>query len=182
MTSSEVAAWVQAIGSILAIAGALGAALWQAQVQHRNALTLFAMQQRHSRAELGRTLVALAENCARAIAHMTAHFSTRQLVHDVAEGRAPLDRGELERLDTALRSIPLHDLPGTLVTPTMVVSGVVRQFRERVELAIRAHRIMHSEEFAGLFQVLEEMNKSLRATVADIAVIVKRIENEEQSN
>lgn len=178
MTSAEVAAWVQAVGSILAIAGALGAAIWQARLQHKNALALIVLQQRQAQIERTRTLNALVHNAASAVAHATGLFNTRQAVHDVAEGRVNLDRGELERVDNTFATIPLHDLPSALVSPTMVVASVVRQFREKVELVISAHRHMHGEEFDDLFRVLGEMNNRLLSTSDDIVKIAAKIEHE----
>ena len=62
LTSAEWAAWVQAVGSILAILGAAGTAVWQARKQHNNALALHLAEQGHVRTELSKTLSVLAQN------------------------------------------------------------------------------------------------------------------------
>ena len=45
LTSAELAAWVQAIGSIVAIIAVVLIAVWQANKQHRNALALHRAEQ-----------------------------------------------------------------------------------------------------------------------------------------
>ena len=74
MTSSEWASWVQAIGSIAAIFGAAGVAIWQSNKQQKNSLALLRTEQRLTRTELARALLTLSTNCQRAIAHCAAQF------------------------------------------------------------------------------------------------------------
>lgn len=178
LTSSELAAWVQAIGSVVAIIAAASIAVWQGRKQYRNALALHRAEQRHTRVELAKTLSVLAKNSAKAIAYLTGQLSSRQAIHDIAEGLVHFDFGELSRLDTAISGIPLHNLSDSLVTPTMLLSATVRQFREKTEMAIRVHRQMDAAAFEDLFRVLGEMNKSLEETCGDIATELNRIQTE----
>ena len=131
LTSAELAAWVQAIGSVVAIIAAALIAIWQGRIQYRNALAIHRAEQRHTRVELSKTLYVLASNYAKAMAYFTGQLSDREAVHNIAEGRVHFDFGELSRIDAAISGIPLHNLPDSLVTPTMLLSATVRQFREK---------------------------------------------------
>ncbi len=142
LTSSELAAWVQAIGSVLAIIAAAWIAVWQGRKQYRTALALHREEQRHTRVEVAKTLSVLAENSAEAMAYLTKQLSSREAIYDIAEKRVYFDIGELIRLDTAISGIPLHNLPASLVTPMMLLSATFRQFRENTEKVICLHRQM----------------------------------------
>lgn len=180
MTNAEWAAWVQAVGSILAILGAAGIAVWQAYKQHKNALALHAAEQRHARTELAKTLLVLAQNCSKAMAYITGQVKDRQVVHDIAEGRIHCDLGEVARLDFAIGGIPLYSLPSSLVTPTMILSATVRQFREKVEMVFGAYRKMDGPAFEDFFRVIAEMNESLKVTCEEIAKEVERVQHEKE--
>lgn len=179
LTSAEWAAWVQAIGSVLAILGAAGIAVWQARKQHDNALVLHAAQQRYAKVELARTLAVLAQNCSKAMGHLAAQVNDRAAIHEIGEGRVHFDCGELSRLDAAISGIPLHSFPSAIVTPTMILSATVRQFREKVEMVFRVHRSMDAAAFEDFFRVLLEMNNSVKATCSDIEKEVERVGHEE---
>jgi len=178
MTSSEWAAWVQAVGSIAAVFGAAGIAIWQSGKQHRNALALLRTQQRVGRIELAKTLLSLSHNCLRLLDHSAAQFPDREAVHNIAEGRVHFDLNELAIVEKAIANIPLHSLPHSLVSLTMIVTSTVRQFRENIEFALQSHRTMDANDFEKLFGVLAEMRASLKLTCTDIESEVKRSENE----
>ena len=178
LTSGELAAWVQAIGSVVAIFAAASIAIWQGRKQYRNALDLHMEEQRYTRIKLTKTLSVLAENAAKAMVYLTGQMNSRQAVHDIAGGIVHFDSGELSRIDAAIAGIPLHNLPHSLVTPTMLLSGTVRQFREKTEMAIRAHRKMDAAAFEDLFRTLGEMNESLEKTCGDIATELSCIQRE----
>lgn len=176
MTSSEWAAWVQAIGSIAAIFGAAGIAIWQSRKQHHSALELLRTEQRLSRTELARALLSLSKNCLRLLDYAATQFPTRDAIHNVAEGRVHFDFNELSVVEGAVRDIPLHSLPHGLVSLTMMVSSSVRQFRENIEFALKSHRTMDANEFEKLFRVLAEMRESLKLTCVDIEAETERSE------
>jgi hypothetical protein len=175
MTSSEWAAWVQAVGSIAAVFGAAGIAIWQAARQHKNGLALLRTERRLGRMELAKALLALSQNCLRLLDHLAAQFPNRQSVYDIAAGKVHVDFNELAVAEGAVHDIPLHSLPHRLVSLTMMVRSTVRQFRENIEFALRAHRTMDSEAFEKLFTVLTEMRASLKLTCGDIESEVKEV-------
>jgi len=177
MSSAEWAAWVQAVGSILAILGAVGVAVWQTNKQHGNALALLAAERQLEKRELARTLTILAKNCAKAASFFADALRDREAVYNIAEGLEPLDVGELTKLDTAISAIPLHELPSSLVTPTMLLGSTIRQFREKIEMVLRLHRQMDAAAFEDFFRTLQEMSESLSATSSEIGGEVESRQN-----
>ena len=178
MTSSEWAAWVQAVGSIAAVFGAAGIAIWQANRQQKNSLALLRTEQRLGRVELAKALLALSQNCLRLLDHLAAQLHDREAFCNIADGRVHVDFNELSVAEGAVHDIPLHSLPYRLVSLTMMVRSSVRQFRENFEFALQSHRKMDANEFEKLFWVLGEMRASLKQTCNDIEAEVKRSENE----
>jgi len=173
LTSTEWAAWLQAVGSILAILGATGIAVWQARKQHKNALALHIAEQRYARSETTKTLLVLAQNCAKAVAVVIGQVDDRASVYEISEGRAHCDIEEIVRLDSAIKGIPVHNIPSSLVSPTMTLSATVRQFREKVETVLRVHRSMDGSAFEDFFRIIGEMRDSLNGTCEDIAKIAE---------
>jgi hypothetical protein len=176
LTSAEWAAWVQAVGSIVAIIAAAWIAIDQARRQHRNALDLHATEQRTARLDVGKTLSVLAVNSAKLMKHIAGQLPDRESVQNAAEGLVNCDVGEMARIDTYLRGIPLHTVPYSLVTPTMILGSSVRQFREKVEMVFRVHRQMNGAMFEDFFRTMSQMNESIEATCRDIDAEVKRLE------
>ena len=178
LTSAEWAAWVQAVGSILAILGATGIAVWQARKQHESALALHSAEQRHAKTELAKTLSVLAQNCSKAMAHLTGQMNSREAIYEIAEGHVHFDLGELARLDATMAGIPLYSLPSSLVTPSMIMSATIRQFREKIEMVLQVQRTMDAAAFEDFFRVLAEMNTSMKATCEDVSKEVERVQAE----
>jgi len=178
LSNTELAAWIQAVGSILAIIAAFLIAFLQSRAQYKNSLALRREEQQSARVSIAKTLSVLAKNSAKAVAHSTSKLQDREAVHNIADGIVYFDLGELRRIDAALSSIPLHSLPDTLISPTMNISATVRQFVAKVEMALRFHSQMDGAAFNDLFRVFGEMNESLGATCNDIEAEVSRIQGE----
>jgi hypothetical protein len=173
LTSSEWASWVQAVGSVLAIVAAALIARHQAKLQHRSALDLLRTERRTARVEVAETLAVFAGNAAKALAHVSGQLPDREAVHKVAEGSVRCEIGEVQQIDGYLGAVPLHELPGQLITLTMILGATVRQFREKVEMALRLHREMDAAMFDDFFATLKQMNESLQATCKDITAQVE---------
>jgi hypothetical protein len=178
MSSSEWAAWVQAIGSVVAILASAGIAIWQSRQQYRTSLEVLRTEHRLARLEAARTLSTLSHNCLRLIQHSAQRLPNREAVHDIADGRADFDLNELQVVEGALRQIPLHGVSHKLVPLTMMVSSTVRQFRENVELALTRSRSLDANAFAKFFAVLSASQESLAATCKDIEAVVAEAEDE----
>lgn len=174
LTSAEWAAWVQSVGSVVAILAAALIAVLQIRSQHQNDLKLQRNEQLHARLEITKTIGVLATNSAKAMKHVQGQLKDREAVHNVAEGFARCDVSELGRIDRYLAEIPLHTLPHSVVTLAMILGATVRQFKENVEMALRVHRKMDANAFDDFFRTLNEMNTSIELTCADISNEVTR--------
>mgnify|MGYP000913792507 CR=1 FL=1 len=177
LTSSEWASWVQAIGSIAAIFGAVGIAIWQSNKQHGASLFLLWEEKRLARIESAKALHSLSTGALGLLEHSIKSFPDRESVHDIAEGRRHFDFGELRIVEGAIQAIAVHTQPHELVRLTMIVSSTVRQFRESVEFAIQSHREMDANAFKTFFNALSGLTNSLVLTCADIEKEVEKIEN-----
>ena len=176
LTSSEWAAWVQAIGSILAIGGAAFAAIWQARKQSETALRVQKEERKYARVEITKSLLELSRNCEKLMEYVIDTLNAdRSTVHEIAEGSKHLDFGELVRVEQAVLTVPLHGLPSKLVTYTMMVSSAVRQFREKVQGALQHHREMDASAFEDLFKSTVAMKLSLGKTCSDIEAELRTI-------
>jgi hypothetical protein len=178
LTSSEWAAWVQAIGSVAAIVGAVGVAVWQSRKQHQTSIAVLKAERSFARLEAARALQELSTGALRLLENSAKAFPDRQAVHDTAEGRRFFDFGELRVIERAVQAIPLHTLPHQLVRLTMIVGSCIRQFRENIEFAMPRHRQMDSKDFGTLFESLSSLTKSLSLTCKDIDTAVKKAEGE----
>lgn len=178
LSSSEWASWVQAIGSITAIFGALGIAIWQSNRQHEVSLHVLREDKRLARVESAKALHSLSTGALRLLEHTINSFPDRDSVHDAAEGRRHFDFGELRVVEGAIQAIALHTQPHELVRLTMILNSTVRQFRENIEFAIKTHRELDANAFNVFFDTLNGLTTSLALTCADIEREVLRIENE----
>ena len=178
LTSAEWAAWVQAVGSVAAVAAAIWIASAQSSRQHKTSMQVLREEHRLARIELARTLLALSMNCQKLVKHITGQMPDRSTIHRIATGEAHLDLRELRILESAVDGIPLHSLPHTLVSFTMILGSTIRQFREKVEAALHFHREMDAKAFEKFFEMLGQMNRSLAATCEDISNEVKRSSEE----
>lgn len=177
LSSTELASWVQAIGSIVAIIAAAGIAIWQSRQQHKIALAVHREESRHARREAAKSLLVLCRNCARASAHFAAELSSRDAIYAVASSEKHFDFEELTALRDAAASVQLHQLPDVLIGPAMALAATVRQLRQTIEIAIRDHHKIDAAGFEALFRVLSEMTASLNATTQDVQNEVDQLQN-----
>ena len=174
LTSSEWAAWVQAIGAIAAIVGAAWIAIWQSRRQHAISLSVIREEHRLARTSLVQSLLALSTACARGMEFASRQFPDRETTHRIAMKEIHFDLGELQSIDNALSSIPLHSLPHGLVPLTMMLASTVRQFVAKIEGALKYQRGMDAAAFQDFFMSLAQMQQSLAKTREDIAAEVQR--------
>jgi hypothetical protein len=175
LTSNELASWVQAIGTILAVLAAAIIAIWQARRQHQNALKIHKEEQRHASLEQAKTLLTLCQNCLKATKHFAAEMIDRESIYLIVTQEKYLDYGELQSLRNATSNLPLHSLPSTLITHAMVLGANIRQFKQNIDMALELHRKMDAAQFATFFKTLKEINASLELTCSDIEKAVNEI-------
>ena len=174
LTSNEWAAWVQALGSIVAII----AAFLISGAQNKNAIKLHQREQLTAQTDIAKTLLVLAKNSAMAMKYTTEQLSNRESIFRAAEGLIPSNIGELQRINTYLSALPLLSVPNSLVTPTMSLGSTVRQFYEKVEMALRLYQKLDTDMYADLFKVMGEMNKSVELSCQQIADEVDLLEQQ----
>lgn len=170
----DVAAWAQAIGTFLAIGGAAGVAIFQSSSQHRSAQRLQREAWRYERTETMKTLWQLADNSLKLVKHVIAELNSREAFHSIGDHQKRFDLSELRRMEGAIVAIPLHNLPASLVRPTMILNSTLRQFRENVENALLRHRLLTEGDFDQLFQTFGEMREGLAITCSEIKREVDR--------
>ena len=176
LAGSEWPAWVQAIGSVVAIIGAAAIAIWQSKKQHENSLNLLSTEHRLARLETAQALLSLSISSLRMLNNYAKQLPDRSVVHNIGDGTTHLDLNELKVVEGAVKAIPLHSLPHQLVSLTMMVGSTLRQFREHVELAIKVHRQMDAEQFEAFFTNISGMKNSLKHTCDDIQAEVTKLQ------
>lgn len=175
LTPSEWASWVQATGTIVAVAAAAGIAIWQSRQQHNSALTLHKAEQKQARLAVAKSLLVIARNCSRAARHFASELDSREKIYNISTGETHFDFGELRHLRDATSGIPLYSLPDLLISHAMILAATIRQLDETVAILFREHRKWDAEQFARLFKTLSEMNESLQLTCRDIEAAVEDI-------
>lgn len=92
LSSSDMAAWVQAIGIILAIPGSVAITNWQLRAERRRDAALRQAQEQ----DLANTILELAKRSRRAMVQYRGIFTDRTAIHEVAEGQKYVDIGMLQ--------------------------------------------------------------------------------------
>lgn len=175
MTSTNDAAWVQAIGSIIAIFASVGIAAWQARTQYANESKLRRQEKAQHEIDLAKTLLETAKSCLNAIGYLNGQIDSREAVSDVAERRKAFDIESIGKLEAQIAAIPIHEIPSTLVRLKLILEGTLRQYEWKVKMALGAYRKMDADNFKDLFDTLNKINTSLRKTTNDIDQLVKQM-------
>lgn len=178
MDSSEIAAWVQAVGSILAIVAAAGIAIYQAKKQHESAMEVYKTEKRHAQIELAKTLGMLANSCKNAVDCIASKIKAAETIESIATGKEHLDLTMLKSLEHALESVPLISLPANFVSEPLILHGSVRQFRENVEHLLENWCFTNKDEYQQALKVINEIRGSLEITCDTIFDELKRIRAE----
>src|SRR5690606_16310162 len=114
-------------------------------------LAIHRAEQQQERVELTKCVATIANNSAKALKHVSEKLRNREAVHAAGDGELYVDLEEIRRIDNALANIPLHTVPSSLVTPTMILSSTIRQFLCKVEMALQLHRKLGAPEFEDFF-------------------------------
>ena len=167
-SSSDFAAWVQAIGSILAIVGAVGVAIWQARKAQQQTLFTIDQQRKADHLRSARTLMEIAKAALKLQVHVAGKLGSREAIYNAAPDRLPFDLPEVVALERALNKIEVHTLPAELVSLALIVAATFRQFHIKVAMVLDTHRQMDAAAFEDFFCATREMQESMRLTVADL--------------
>jgi hypothetical protein len=177
LTSSEIAAWAQAIFAGAAILAAGYIANWQARKQYEGARAL----QESDRLQAQRRLVSATARIARnalVVAQMTAkEIDTRDKIGKIVDQQNYIDREELARLSEVIKEIPLHALPtAEIVSLAMSLTSTLRQFDSQIGDAIEKYREMDPNDFGRFFRNIAQLIESLNGTCDDLDVELTKLD------
>ncbi len=159
--ASDWAAWVQAIGSILAIVGAFAVATYQGRAQRKGEEARRAEDRLHV-AENLRSLAAAAITTS---GYVVGLLDTREKVHEAASGHFSNVSIELDALAVQLAAVPLHAMPAELVRSTRMLAGAIRQMRHRIANTLAKHAQMDATDFEEFFASIRGSRDMLAGTV-----------------
>lgn len=175
MSTSDWAAWAQAIGTVVAIVGSVGTAVWQTRKQYALALAEMREERRQGRREAALNLLALASEALELLHKAGQALPTREAIMSLAQGDEVLfDVQELQVMEGALDAVQLHVLPHDLVRPARMVQTGVRQYRVALGRAIERYRKMDAAEFERALSSLGLLTRGLEKTCHDIGEQVRR--------
>lgn len=167
-SSSDAAAWVQAVGSILAIVASAGVAIWQARKTQEHTLFTIEQQRKADDLRVASALLEIATNALKLQKHMATKLGSREAIATAAEDRLPFDMPEVYSYERALDRIELHELPSNLVSLASIVAATFRQVRIKLDMVLDTQRQMDAAMFDDFFKTTAAMQESMSATVADL--------------
>ena len=161
MGAAEWAAWIQAIGALLAIYASGWVARSQAKAQHDIGLKLQKEDQLQKQIAFAEAITEIVRNAKARIDFVCKSFPDRQSVYDVAMKSTYYDYDGLSEIEDSLKQIALHELTSSkLVRSLMLMIPTVRQMNIQVNKAINEHSSMDAIAYQKFFNALNEMAKS----------------------
>lgn len=169
MTSAEWASWVQAIAVAVAIFASVLIANWQTNKQVRQAQELQHKDFKERQKRIVGAVAAMGTGSLNILVNMSQSVGTRDQVHALGRNDTFLDFSEIDALSNSLESIPLVDLTNRkLVSDTLIVRSVLRQFRDIVKSAIFQSRQMNGAQFTDFFNTIQAMDQTISEAVLRI--------------
>ncbi|MCD7040050.1 hypothetical protein LRQ11_23615 [Pseudomonas sp. MAFF 311095] len=154
------ASWVQAIGSLLALAVAIGVA----RKQGRQSRKLFRDQVNHASEEARlqriaslRATVEVAEIVARRVIEVA-----KKMPDIIVEGSAPRHRDALEAAVLWIAKLPIYELPGALVARDVQNIALAANRMLKVLDRISTEGILSGENYKSLCGISDSAEKALK--------------------
>jgi hypothetical protein len=162
------AAWVQAFGSIVTIAASILVAVWQSRKQQKNTIASLLAERQQEHLQTAETLAELARLALKLISFYVERFNSREAVTVAFENDFKFDRHYIENYVRLLDRIELHLLPRPLISPALLLTEGVRQFKITVvDVALPDFRSMDADDYQNFFRAIEVQEKSLEETLQD---------------
>ncbi|WP_153135144.1 hypothetical protein [Paraburkholderia agricolaris] len=163
--SGDVAAWVQAAASVVAIA-------WSGWSSRRLQLDV----RRDQRLAAAESIFEIAHGSFMFSRYVVDQLGAPEIMRDVREAKRHFDYAQLQELERIAAAIPLHGLetPG-LVKLIIILGATIRQMREVVSLALSMDRPMDEGERSEFTITLTQMRNRCDETQRDIGEIVELI-------
>lgn len=175
LTKSVCAAWVQAWGSI----GAIAAAAVLLLIQHVLEKTRERERAMDDTVRRMRIVEEVARSTARNIKYLQERLSTRESVHFVATGRQYFSADAVLQLPDAAAAIPLHELDSpTLVFEVRAVANLARQMKTQVEWMLNNHSQMDGPDYDLAFEAYSNIANAANDSVRRIKEHVDRVQRE----
>lgn len=163
------AAWVQAIFSVVAII----AAIELSRLQFRHAQRLQLQQLKAEGVTVAEAIEKISAVAVNVVAYTCSHLRDRSIVEKIIQGNQHFDLQALLDVESALNSIPKHQISSELVAYVFMLSGTVRQVRELAQRTLRRFESIDDIFFNELFESLTKLQLSLSKTNDDIIGAVK---------
>ena len=159
------AAWVQAVAIIVAIAGTWLAG-WLLQRTER----------RMERRTLAKAVSEIAIAAEELVRRVIGELPDRQAVSAIATGEKPFDIRAIDELEAAIAAIQLHNLSTPeLVRDVIALLANIRQLREQLANAITMHHRMDAAHFSEFLETLTKVHAAVTRISVSIATHVSQI-------
>lgn len=169
------AAWVQAVGSVLAIMASAGVvylqhALHDKRDQQARLAALVARM---------RTIQEIADSTAGTMLWCRDAFPTANRIRRIADGREPFPHDAVRMLPDAVASIPLHELSSpAMVFEVRVLVILTRQMQAAIWWLLANHAGLQPAELESSVTNLDALTEKAYASVARIREHVDFVERE----
>lgn len=162
------AAWVQAWGSILALAIASVGLVYQARQQKRLAESLATRDAADRYLRRVGAFAAIASGANKLLLKLIEQVTDRAtFAHEVLEGKYQYVALELLAMERWLYDVPIYDVPHEALNQMMVLASSVRQLRHIVDTALGLSEHMDEAQF----QSFRETLPNARNAIAESAII-----------
>ena len=181
LTRGECASWVQAWGTIFALFVAIGISYVQGKKQTQISIASLRANLYLKRLTAAESLSQLALSATKLFDNICEELGDREAIEKAAIDNLPWLMPEIKALVANLDAIDIHLLPSGIIGSTLILRMTLREFVDKVEMALRLHRKMTAEEFEDFFKVIAEMKKSLDKSLVFIEKNIDALEAEYKS-
>ena len=172
LSSTELASWVQAIGSIVAIIAAVGVVIWQTSRQYTNGLELEQERTDSATRDTGRTLLELSQRAHEMATFLSVQLKTRELIYKAANGTIYVEMNQLIYLERVVTEIPVHTLPQKYVIYVITMALLLTQMRTKIEQVLRVHNTMKASDFTDYFDGIKMIVDRLAENYDSLTVAI----------
>lgn len=166
------AAWLQALFSVVAILAAAFVASWQAKKQYEASQKLQHREWNFQRTESARTLAAIADVCSNLAGQIESVLDTYQGYLEAVNGETPVELDELKKLETIVAEYPIHSLPAQCAREALILHAELRDFRSFLEEVLGDSGLVDAANHLHWFS---EKLTSMRGAIGMSALAIKTV-------
>lgn len=173
----KLAAWIQAIFSVVAIFSASVLAIWQARTQFLHGQKLQRHEWSFQRTESAKTLSAIADICSRLVMKIEDSITSYIDFCEAAAGLISGDIDELVYLEKVIGEYPVHSLPDLCAKEALILHAELRDLRKFLDENLRLDANVDHDNFHEWFMpnLLALIGEIVRSALA-IKVVIETIE------